>query len=175
MIRYVLLIFGLVGLIGGADLAQAQTQTSPQVLAPSNEQSQPACRADTVVLRGDWGQARFSVELADTPQTRSQGLMFRESMPRSAGMLFIYDAPQRATFWMRNTLIPLDMIFTDESGVVRHIHHEAVPGDETTIDGGSGILTVLEINGGLARAMGITVGSQMRHPAFASAAAAWPC
>ena len=156
MIRRALLV---IGLICSATFAQAQG----------------ACRQDTVFLRGDWGQARFSVELADTPQTRSRGLMFRESMPRSSGMLFIYDSPQRATFWMRNTLIALDMIFTDEAGVVRHVHHDAIPGDETTIDGGEGVLTVLEINGGLARAMGITVGSEMRHPAFAADKAAWPC
>lgn len=137
--------------------------------------AQQMCRDDSVMLRGDWGQARFTVELANTPQTRSQGLMFRESMPKSAGMLFIYDSPQRATFWMRNTLIPLDMIFTDDTGLVRHVHHNAIPGDETTIDGGDGILTVLEINGGLARAMGIVEGSEMRHPAFAQDSAAWPC
>lgn len=148
--------------ICGASLAQAV-------------QADPACRADTVLLRGDWGQARFTVEIADTPETRSQGLMFRESMPKSAGMLFVYDAPQRATFWMRNTLISLDMIFTDQRGVVQHVHHEAIPGDETVIDGGRGILTVLEINGGLARAMGIVPGSQMRHTAFSSDTAAWPC
>jgi uncharacterized protein len=156
MSRLALLILGL---IFSAGLAHAQA----------------ACRTDTVFLRGDWGQARFSVELANTPQTRSQGLMFRESMPRSSGMLFIYDRPQRATFWMRNTLISLDMIFTDETGTVRHVHHEAIPGDETTIDGGTDILTVLEINGGLARAMGIVPGSQMRHPAFDADKAAWPC
>ncbi|WP_375570722.1 DUF192 domain-containing protein [Seohaeicola saemankumensis] len=159
MIRRALRILTL---ICGATLAQAA-------------HADPACRADTVQLRGDWGQARFTVEVADTPETRSRGLMFRESMPRSAGMLFVYDAPQRATFWMRNTLISLDMIFTDQRGVVQHVHYEAIPGDETVIDGGRGILTVLEINGGLARAMGIVPGSQMRHPAFSSDTAAWPC
>ena len=159
MIRRALRI--LTGICGGT-LAQAS-------------QSDPACRADTVLLRGDWGQARFSVEIADTPETRSKGLMFRESMPKSVGMLFVYDAPQRATFWMRNTLISLDMIFADRQGVVQHVHHEAIPGDETTIDGGRDILAVLEINGGLAGAMGIVPGSQMRHPAFAVEAAAWPC
>lgn len=147
----------------------------PVASLPVPVAAQQVCRMDTVMLRGDWGQARFTVELANTPETRSQGLMFREKMAKSAGMLFIYDAPQRATFWMRNTLIPLDMIFTDDTGTVQHIHHDAIPGDETTIDGGSGILTVLEINAGLARAMGITTGSQMRHPAFDADLAAWPC
>lgn len=133
------------------------------------------CRNDTVHLRGDWGQARFTVDLADTPETRSRGLMFVRSMPKSTGMLFVYDSPQRATFWMRNTLISLDMIFTDDTGTVRHVHHNAIPGDETTIDGGNDVLTVLEINGGMARAMGIDTGSQMRHPTFASDRAVWPC
>jgi uncharacterized membrane protein (UPF0127 family) len=171
MIRQALLVLGLLWLIGSAGQAAAQSQTA----TPTQQQAQQACRDDTVFLRGPWGQARFTVELANTPQSRSQGLMFREAMPRSSGMLFIYDQPQRATFWMRNTLIPLDMIFVDETGVVRHVHHDAVPGDETTIDGGNDVLTVLEINGGLARAMGITPGSEMRHPAFAAATAIWPC
>jgi uncharacterized membrane protein (UPF0127 family) len=87
------------------------------------------CTRDTVVMRGDWGQARFTVELADTPEERAQGLMHRESLPQGAGMLFIYDAPQRVSFWMRNTLIPLDMIFIGPDGVVRRVHDNAQPGD----------------------------------------------
>ena len=133
------------------------------------------CRETAVDLRGDWGSARFTVELADEPAERAQGLMNRPSMPRSEGMLFLYEAPQRATFWMRNTLIPLDMIFMDETGTVTRIHENAVPLDETTIDGGDGVLAVLEINGGLARAMGIDVGSELRHPALDQSRAAWPC
>ena len=134
-----------------------------------------ACREDTVQLRGDWGQARFTVELALTPEAQRIGLMNRPSMPISAGMLFVYDRPQRLSFWMRNTLIPLDMLFIDATGVVRHIHHEAVPLDETSIYGGENLLAVLEINGGLSRQLGITEGSALRHPAFAQATAAWPC
>lgn len=133
------------------------------------------CREDQVLLRGDWGQARFTVELADDPDERATGLMNRESMPQSSGMLFVYPAPHSAGFWMKNTLIPLDMLFLDQTGTVAHIHHEAVPLDETPIFGGEGILAVLEINGGLARRMGIEQGSQLRHPAFAPDQAAWPC
>lgn len=133
------------------------------------------CARDVVWLRGDWGETRFTIELADTAPERSKGLMFRESMPRGAGMLFVYEQPQRAEFWMKNTLIPLDMIFADETGLVRHVHHDAVPGDLTPIPGGDGILAVLEINGGLARRYGIVAGSQMRHPVFAAGPAAWPC
>jgi len=134
-----------------------------------------ACAPATVELRGDFGSARFTVEVADEPDERSVGLMNRESMPASAGMLFVYEAPQRATFWMKNTLIPLDMIFADETGTVTGVHENAVPLDETVIDGGPGVQYVLEINGGLAGAMGIGAGDEMRHPAIPSDVAAWPC
>ena len=136
--------------------------------------AEAACREDSVFLRGDWGEARFSVEIADTVRERAQGLMFRESMGKSHGMLFIYQQPTFVSFWMKNTLIPLDMIFLDGRGVVRRVHSMAVPGDLTPIPGGDDILAVLEINGGLARRMGIAEGSEMRHPAFGRAAA-WPC
>ena len=133
------------------------------------------CDPARVDLRGDWGAASFTVEVADEPAERSMGLMNRESMARSAGMLFIYEAPQRASFWMKNTLIPLDMIFMDETGTVTHVHENAIPLDETPIDGGTGVLAVLEINGGLSRAIGIDVGSELRHPGLDPALAAWPC
>lgn len=134
-----------------------------------------ACSEDTVFLRGDWGTARFTVEIADDPREQARGLMYRESMSAAAGMLFVYPRPQRTSFWMRNTLIPLDMLFLDQNGVVRKIHHNAVPLDETPIPGGDDIVGVLEINGGLARQMGIAEGSQMRHRAFAKYDPAWPC
>lgn len=133
------------------------------------------CRSDRVELRGAWGQAQFSVEIADTPEQRSRGLMFRESLPRGAGMLFVYEHPQPASFWMKNTLIPLDMLFVDRSGVVTRVHVGAVPGDLTPIDGGPAVFAVLEINGELARRYGIGPGTELRHPVFAGGPAAWPC
>ena len=89
-------------------------------------------------------------------------------------MLFVYPRPQFAAFWMKNTLIPLDMLFIDERGRAKAIHSNAIPGDETLIPGGNGVLAVLEINGGLAKALGIGVGAEMRHPIFGEAAH-WPC
>lgn len=133
------------------------------------------CRDDQVTLRGPRGQAAFTVEIADTDAERAQGLMHRASMPRFAGMLFVFDRPQRAVFWMENTLIPLDMLFIDDEGVVRHIHHNARPLDRTPIDGGEGIRFVLEINGGMAERLGLLAGSELRHPRIAQATAAWPC
>jgi len=133
-----------------------------------------ACRDDTVQLRGDWGEARFTVEVADDDAERARGLMHRESLARSAGMLFVYERPRRAGFWMKNTLIPLDILFADASGVVRRIAPMAEPLSERLILGGNGIQFVLEINGGLAGTMGIAEGSELRHPAIGPDAA-WPC
>jgi uncharacterized protein len=133
------------------------------------------CRPDTIEVRGQGGVTRFTIEVADTNAERSQGLMFRENLPASAGMLFIYDSPRRASFWMKNTLIPLDMIFADKTGTVTRIHENAVPGDQTSIDGGPGVQFVLEINGGLARRLGVVEGSALRHPAIDQSLAALPC
>lgn len=134
------------------------------------------CSPDHVDLRGDWGKVRFKVEIADDAAERAQGLMHRESMPRMSGMLFIYETPQPLAFWMRNTLIPLDMLFLDESGTVAHIHENAIPLDETPISGGPApLLSVLEINGGMSARLGITIGSELRHPDLPQEGAAWPC
>ncbi|MFV2034180.1 MAG: DUF192 domain-containing protein [Halocynthiibacter sp.] len=133
------------------------------------------CSDTEVDLRGDWGQVRFTVEVADDPEERAQGLMYREELAARAGMIFIFDQPQQASFWMKNTLIPLDMIFVDKTGRVSRIAENAVPRDLTPVDGGEDVLVVLEINGGLAATYGITVGSEMRNPAFATETALWPC
>ncbi len=144
-------------------------------LCASAAQASETCSPDAVDLRGDWGQAHFSVEVADDAQEQQKGLMFREKMSASAGMLFAYERPHNARFWMKNTLIPLDMLFLDKTGRVTRIAENAKPLDETPIDGGDNVLMILEINGGMARGLGITVGSELRHPAFDSSIAAWPC
>lgn len=136
--------------------------------------AQAGCPIDKVTIEGDFGRAIFSIDLADEPSERAQGLMNVPDMATMSGMLFVYEAPQRATFWMRNTLIPLDMLFVGADGRIRTIHENAVPMDETTIDGGDGVLAVVEINGGLTERLGIAVGDTVQHPAFGANAAA-PC
>jgi uncharacterized protein len=133
------------------------------------------CAADRVDLRWDGGAESFAVELADEPDERALGLMFRRSMDPGAGMLFVYESPRRAQFWMKNTFIPLDMIFADASGRVTRVHSNAIPQDETPIDGGDGVVFVLEINGGLAQRLGLEPGAELRHPAIDPALASWPC
>ena len=100
--------------------------------------------------------------------------MFVEQMGQFEGMLFVYETPQRASFWMRNTLIPLDMLFAGADGTITRIHENAIPLDETPIPGGTEVQFVLEINGGLSARLGIEEGAVMQHPAI-GADAALPC
>jgi uncharacterized protein len=134
-----------------------------------------ACSADVVEFQGPGGKARFTVEVADDDSERQTGLMNRPKMATGAGMLFVYPGPKHASFWMENTLIPLDMIFADATGTVTQVHENAQPMDRTSIDGGEGVQFVLEINGGLAGRMKIAPGTVLRHPAVAAATAAWSC
>ncbi len=134
----------------------------------------PVCAPDRVDIRGDWGEARFTVEIADDDAERAQGLMHRDSLAAAQGMLFVYPWAGAPAFWMKNTLIPLDMLFVTPEGVVQHVHAKAQPGDLTPIRGGDGVIAVLEIKGGLAAAIGIGPGDELRHPAFGDSAA-WAC
>jgi uncharacterized membrane protein (UPF0127 family) len=133
------------------------------------------CTRGALDLRDGDSTLRFSVEVADDEAERAQGLMFREAMPKFSGMLFVYESPQPVAFWMRNTLIPLDMLFFDGSGRLEAVKADATPHDETPIPGGNDIRYVLEINGGLTRELGIEPGALIRHPALDQATAAWPC
>jgi uncharacterized membrane protein (UPF0127 family) len=136
--------------------------------------SAATCAEGRVAVAGPFGQANFKVDVADDNEERARGLMFVDQMPTLSGMLFVYDEPRRASFWMKNTLIPLDMLFADPAGVILRIHENAIPGDTTSIDGGVGVQYVLEINGGLASRLGIAEGDTLQHPTFGPDAAA-PC
>ena len=130
-------------------------------------------RCGALLLRDADAALRFQVEVMDSAEERAQGLMFRESLPRFSGMLFVYDRPQPVAFWMKNTLIPLDMLFFDAAGRLVRVKSEAQPHDETPVVGGDAIQYVLEINGGLAAELGIDLGAELRHPAVTGAA--WGC
>lgn len=140
-----------------------------------------SCKMDEARFQTDNGWLSVSVELADDPQERAQGLMFRRELDEGHGMLFVYEQPQPASFWMRNTLIPLDIIFMDATGTIRHIHENARPLDETPIPGAAIgdpdplRLMVLEIGGGEARRLGLRPGQAMAHPLLPQEQAAIPC
>ena len=112
------------------------------------------------------GPHRFTVEVAETPAQMEQGLMFRRSMPPDAGMLFDYKAPTVATMWMRNTFIPLDMLFVDGQGRIVNIRERAVPGSLDVIAAAAPVRAVIELNGGTAARLGIAPGDRVAHPWF---------
>jgi len=134
-----------------------------------------ACSETTIELRQNGVQAQFNIELAVTPAEQAQGLMFRESMPQFNGMLFINERPRRVSFWMKNTLISLDMLFIDATGVVKTLKENATPQDTTSIPGGDNIQYVLEINGGLSNLLGLSAGAEVRYIGFDQENAIWPC
>ncbi len=128
-----------------------------------------ACSApdNRLVLHTAKGDFPFTVEIADTNESRAQGLMFRTTLAPDAGMLFDYHSEQLASFWMQNTLIPLDMIFIGADGVVKTIHVNARPLDTTTIPSGVPVRFVLEIPGGRSEEIGLKIGDRMEHPRVA--------
>ena len=89
--------------------------------------------------------------------------MFRKEMKLSDGMMFVYDRPQSVSFWMKNTSIPLDIIFADEAGIITKIFENARPFSTTSIFGGYDVQYVLEINAGLTKSLGIKKGSLIEH------------
>jgi len=108
----------------------------------------------------------LSVEFADDPITRRQGLMFREQMADTAGMLFDFETKVTVNMWMKNTLIPLDMIFLDEHGRVVSIARNAKPHSLRRISSNVPVMAVLEINAGLARKWELKRGDMVRHLMF---------
>lgn len=128
----------------------------------------PATAQDlsSLTIETSGGERRFAVELADDAASRRRGLMFRQSMPLDHGMLFDFEREQPLSFWMKNTPLPLDIIFIDRRGIIVHIHHRAVPYDETPIPSRKPASAVLEINGGVARLIGIAEGDRIRHRIF---------
>ena len=104
----------------------------------------------------------FTVELANTPEEHSRGLMFRRSLKPDAGMLFIFSDDEPRTFWMKNTFIPLDLVFINSKLEVAGIHYNAKPQDETTILSEQPVKYVLEINAGSADQCKIKIGSKMK-------------
>jgi len=112
------------------------------------------------------GPQRFTVEMALSPQQQQQGLMFRRALPADAGMLFDFGSERIATFWMKNTLIPLDMLFISEDGHIADLHERAVPLSEATIQSKVPVRAVLELNAGTVSRLGIKPGDVVHHPIF---------
>jgi hypothetical protein len=115
------------------------------------------------------GPQHFTVEMALTPEQQQQGLMFRPSLAADAGMLFDFVGTRPVAFWMKNTLIPLDMLFIAADGHIADYHERAVPLSEATIESKVPVRAVLELNGGTVARLGIHRGDLVHHAIFGTA------
>jgi uncharacterized membrane protein (UPF0127 family) len=125
-----------------------------------------ACRSrqPTVVLQPARGASvAVSVEIAETPESQARGLMYRNHLDPDRGMLFLFREQKRHPFWMKNTLIPLDLIFIARDGRIVGIHPNAEPFSLKPIDGGAPSQAVLEVNGGFAAEHGLAVGDRAAY------------
>jgi uncharacterized protein len=122
--------------------------------------------ASELTIQTARGPQRFSIELALNDAQMEQGLMFRRSMPADAGMLFDFKTPTNVTMWMKNTVIPLDMLFLDPQGRIIDIHERAVPYSTDVIASKLPARYVVELNGGTVARLGIKPGDQVTSPYF---------
>jgi len=126
----------------------------------------PAAVLETVTVDTVRGPVSFKVEIADDDAERERGLMYRTSLAPDAGMLFIWTTPAQRAFWMRNTYIPLDIIYIGVNGRILSIAAMAEPFNETPLPSEGAALGVLEIAGGRAAELGITIGDRVHHRMF---------
>ncbi len=124
---------------------------------------------DLSIETADGRRLDFEVELALNAEQRAQGLMFRRDMPEMAGMLFIYDKAWEVSMWMKNTVIPLDMLFIKADGRIVAIAERTVPFSLETVSSGQPVTGVLELNGGTTARLGIRRGDRVRYSAFTGA------
>jgi len=123
----------------------------------------------SLVVASSGREIKFTIELALTEPERNRGLMFRKHLGPYEGMLFDFHREMEVSFWMKNTVIPLDMVFIAADGTIRRVHANAVPLSTETIPSEFPVRGVLEINGGSAALLGIKPGDTVRHPIFGNA------
>lgn len=129
--------------------------------ACKSESSAPNLYPLEIILQSGAPNITFRVERAFSRAEQEKGLMHRESMPANHGMIFTYATPQRTYFWMKNTLIPLDMIFVDSGNKIIHLHKGAKPHDLTPIASGGVVRAAIEVNAGIIDKFGISVGDKI--------------
>ncbi|WP_051661367.1 DUF192 domain-containing protein [Bosea sp. 117] len=125
-----------------------------------------AASFEPLTIQTKRGPAAFTVEIAVTPDERAKGLMYRTELKPDAGMLFDFRADQPVYMWMKNTYIPLDMVFIRSDGHVAAIAENTTPLSTETISSGGPVRAVLELAGGTAKARGIAVGDRVVHRLF---------
>lgn len=157
-----------------ASAQSAPAQSAPAQSAPAPAAPSPADPLPAGMLRVETatGAHLFTVEIADDPVERARGLMYRESMPQDAGMLFIFAREGERAFWMQNTILPLDIIYADDDGIVVSIAKDTTPFSTATIPSDGPAQYVFEVNAGVADAIGLKPGDRLVHRRINNEAAA---
>lgn len=157
-IRIARLLIALLSLLGaGTTIADSPDAT---------QLDQAFARSSLQIATPDARLHPFHIWIADNDDRRARGLMFVKQLDDDAGMLFIYPSAHRIAMWMKNTLIPLDMLFVTANGRVAKVVENTEPESLKTIESGSEVIAVVELNAGTAQRLHIRAGAQVIHPAF---------
>ena len=133
---------------------------------PGRAEDAPLSKIEPLTIATETDAFMFTVEIADTDELRSRGLMFRQRLPEDRGMLFDFGQPRPVSMWMKNTYIPLDMLFIRPDGTIAYIAENTVPRSLDTIGITEPVLAVLELAGGVSRKHGIRAGDKVYHRIF---------
>ncbi len=148
-----------------ATLAAGAAQAQPGV-----DQPQPRLPTDRLtIVKRDGTRLDFTVEMALSPDQQMVGLMFRREVKPDEGMIFDWGAPRESSMWMRNTLVPLDMVFIAADGRIHRIAERTVPLSLTPVDSRGPVRATLELQGGITEKLDIRVGDRVLHPMFGTA------
>lgn len=142
---------------GGEDLVRADSASVPAALA---------LQVETLEIATAGGIKTFQVEVARSSEQQAKGLMFRTALADDRGMLFPHKEPRELSMWMRNTYIPLDMVFINADGTIHRIEHQTEPLSEKVIGSNGDVSAVLELAGGASERLGIKPGDKVRHSVF---------
>ena len=157
--KFLLFLSVFIGLMPLRSMANAP------IIAPAPTQNEAA--AETLKIKKQNGEdVPLNIELALTPMEQAKGLMFRTEMADDAGMLFVFKEEAPRSFWMKNTLIPLDIIFIKRNGEILNIRENAIPQDLTPVTSEGNAYAVLEINAGMSKTLGLGAGDKVIHPYF---------
>ena len=123
-------------------------------------------KSELSIITSNGSRHNFLVEVARTEEEKKIGLMFRKTLAKNAGMLFLYKREALRLMWMKNTFIPLDILFIDKKGVIKRVVKRTVPHSLATISSRQSVLAVLELRGGITSSLDIKKGDRIEHPAF---------
>ena len=123
-------------------------------------------KSELSIITSNGSKHNFLVEVAKTEEEKKIGLMFRKTLAKNAGMLFLYKREALRLMWMKNTFIPLDILFIDKNGVLKRVVKRTIPHSLATISSRQSVLAVLELRGGITSSLEIKKGDRIEHPAF---------